>query len=223
MIHAPSQLFSHFCSSSLPVAVQCAFHVVQNLELLFTVRDGSNNEGVKSVKAEMREAAFRFEDVLESAHVSDQHFLSKSQTRDGDDHMSDLAMEVGKEAVFFLETADKILEQFDNLLQQPEDDNATVVLSRTDHIEAKKAKIFGLDHELVQLKDRLLKKARDPQHVTTIVGMAGIGKTTLAKEIYEDPDIVSHFECRAFVSIGPKYALREIKLSILAQTNPEVV
>ncbi|KAL0335795.1 UNVERIFIED_CONTAM: putative late blight resistance proteinR1A-10 [Sesamum radiatum] len=131
-------------------------------------------------------------------------------------------MEVGKESVFFLETANKILEQLDNLPQQPEDDNASVVLSGTDHIEAKKAKIFGLDHELVQLKDRLLKKARDPLHVTTIVGMAGIGKTTLAKEIYEDPDIVSHFECRAFVSIGPKYVLREVKQSILAQTNPEV-
>ncbi|KAL0364524.1 UNVERIFIED_CONTAM: putative late blight resistance proteinR1A-3 [Sesamum angustifolium] len=204
------------------VAVQCAFHAVRTLELLFTVEDGSNSEGMKSVKAEIREAAFRFEDVLESAHVSDQHFLSQSQTPDGDDHKSDLAMEVGKETVFFLETANKIMEQSNNLPQQPEDDNAAVVLSRTDHIEGKKAKIFGLDHELVQLKDVLLKKTRRPLHVTTIVGMAGIGKTTLAKEIYEDPDIVSHFGCRAFVSIGQEYALREIKLSILAQTNPEV-
>ncbi|KAL0421741.1 UNVERIFIED_CONTAM: putative late blight resistance proteinR1A-10 [Sesamum latifolium] len=206
----------------LRVAVQCAFHVVRTLERLFTAEDNSNSEGVKAVKVEIREAAFRLEDVLESAHVSDQHFLSQSQTPDGDDHMSDLAMEVAKETVFFLETANKILKHVDNLLQQPEDDNAALVLSRTDQIEAKAAKIFGLDHELVRLKDRLLKEARHPLDVTTIVGMAGIGKTTLAKEIYEDPDIVSHFECRAFVSIGPEYALREIKLSILAQTNPEV-
>ncbi|KAL0385164.1 UNVERIFIED_CONTAM: putative late blight resistance proteinR1A-10 [Sesamum radiatum] len=203
----------------LRVAVQYAFHAVRTLERVFTAEDNSNSEGVKAVKAEIREAAFRLEDVLESAHVSDQHFLSQSQTSDGDDHMSDLAIKVGNETFFFIETATKIL---DNLLQQPEDDNAALVLSRTDHIEAKAAKIFGLDHELVRLKDRLLKKARHSLHVTTIVGMAGIGKTTLAKEIYEDPDIVSHFECRAFVSIGPEYALREIKLSILAQTNPEV-
>ncbi|KAL0335796.1 UNVERIFIED_CONTAM: putative late blight resistance proteinR1A-10 [Sesamum radiatum] len=210
------------CSSSLPVTVQYAFHVVRTLERLFTAEDSSKSEGVKAVKVEIREAAFRLEDVLESAHVSDQHFLSKSQTRDGDDHISDLAMEVGKETFFFLETANKILKQFDNLLQQPEDDNTAVVLSRTDHIEAKKAKIFGLDHELIQLKDRLLKEASHPLDVTTIVGMAGIGKTTLAREIYDDPDIVSHFECRAFVSIGPEYALKKIKKSILAQTNPEV-
>ncbi|XP_020551467.1 putative late blight resistance protein homolog R1A-10 [Sesamum indicum] len=206
----------------LRATLQYAFHFVRTLELVFTVEDRSNSEAVKAVKAEIREAAYRLEDVLESAHVSDQYFLSQSQTPDGDDHTSDLADEVGKETLFFIETANKIWEQLDNLPQQPEQDNAAVVLSRTDHIEGKKEKIFGIDHELVQLKDGLLKKTHYPLTVTTIVGMAGIGKTTLVKEIYEDPDIVNHFKCRAFVSIGAEYALKEIKLSILAQMNPEI-
>ncbi|KAK4427053.1 Disease resistance protein RPP8 [Sesamum alatum] len=203
------------------VVVQCAFHLVRTLERLFALEDGSNSEGVKAVNGEIREAAFRLEDALESAHVSNQHFLSQSQTPDGDD-ISYLAMEVGKETLFFLEAANKIMDQFNNLPQQAEEDNAAVVLSTIDHTEGKKEKFFGLYHELIQLKDRLLKKTRHPLHVTTIIGMAGIGKTTLAKEIYEDPDIVKHFECCAFVSIGPEYQLREIKLSILAQTNPEI-
>ncbi|KAL0385107.1 UNVERIFIED_CONTAM: putative late blight resistance proteinR1C-3 [Sesamum radiatum] len=52
--------------------------------------------------------------------------------------------------------------------------------------------------------------------------MAGIGKTALVTAIYLDPHIASHFERRAFVSIGPtKYQLRRILLCIIAQINPE--
>ncbi|KAL0421733.1 UNVERIFIED_CONTAM: putative late blight resistance proteinR1A-10 [Sesamum latifolium] len=49
--------------------------------------------------------------------------------------------------------------------------------------------------------------------------MAGIGKTTLAKEVYGDPDIVSNFEHRIFVSLGPECAWRKILLSVLTQIN----
>ncbi|KAK4402432.1 putative late blight resistance proteinR1C-3 [Sesamum angolense] len=52
--------------------------------------------------------------------------------------------------------------------------------------------------------------------------MAGIGKTALVTAAYLHPRIVSHFECRAFVSIGPtKSQLRRILLCIIAQINPE--
>ncbi|KAL8057217.1 hypothetical protein ABFX02_04G170500 [Erythranthe guttata] len=58
----------------------------------------------------------------------------------------------------------------------------------------------------------------DEIRTVSLYGAAGVGKTTLAKEICEDP---SMFECRAFVTIGPKYQLKEILKCILAQVDPD--
>ncbi|KAL0385168.1 UNVERIFIED_CONTAM: putative late blight resistance proteinR1B-17 [Sesamum radiatum] len=110
----------------------------------------------------------------------------------------------------------KIKDQLSNSSLPEEDD--TVVLSTTDHVGGKKSMIFGLDNELSKLKD-LLVRDESPSLVIPIVGMSGIGKTTLAKEVYGDPDIVSHFEHRIFVSLGPECAWRKILLSVLAQIN----
>ncbi|KAK4427110.1 ToMV resistance protein Tm-2(2) [Sesamum alatum] len=198
---------------SCPGIIDLAYENVKSLQELFTLEDGSNNARVKAVEREIREAAYRLEDVLES-HVST-HFLSQSQTLDGD-----LALEVKEEISFFTETVKKIKEQLSSLLQQPEEDDA-VGSCRRYHFEGNKSKIFGLDHDLVEIKDLLLNNTT--KHlVVPIVGMAGIGKTTLAKAVYGDPDIVSHYECRAFVLVGPEYVWRDIVLGILAQMDLEI-
>ncbi|KAK4427047.1 hypothetical protein Salat_1473600 [Sesamum alatum] len=103
-------------------------------------------------------------------------------------------MEVKEEIIFFIEMAKKIDEQLSNSLERPKEDDDVVGSSRVDHFERNNSKIFGLDHDLVQLKGLLLKDT--PRClVVPIAGTTGIGKTILAKEIYKNPDIVSHFEC----------------------------
>ncbi|KAL0385145.1 UNVERIFIED_CONTAM: putative late blight resistance proteinR1A-10 [Sesamum radiatum] len=208
--------------SPVPEIIELAYEKVESLQELFTLEDGSNNERVKAVEREIREAACRLEDALESAHVSNQRFLSKSQTLDGDE-MNYLAMEVKEEISLFTETVEKIKEQFRNTLVQPEEYEEAiekVIPSRTDHFVGMKSKIFGLDSDLIKLKDLLIRGYERTLGIVSIVGMAGIGKTTLAKEVYRDPNIFSHFDCCAFVSIGPEYRLREILLCILAQIHP---
>ncbi|KAL0364733.1 UNVERIFIED_CONTAM: putative late blight resistance proteinR1B-14 [Sesamum angustifolium] len=61
-------------------------------------------------------------------------------------------------------------------------------------------------------KHRLMR--RQPNlDVFVTVGMGGIGKTTLARNLYDDPFF--HFDIRAWVTISQDYSLREILLSLL--------
>ncbi|KAL0421972.1 UNVERIFIED_CONTAM: Disease resistance protein RPP13 [Sesamum latifolium] len=51
--------------------------------------------------------------------------------------------------------------------------------------------------------------------VFVIVGIPGIGKTTLARNLYDDPSVISHFDIRAWFTISPDYNVREILLGLL--------
>ncbi|VAI68314.1 unnamed protein product [Triticum turgidum subsp. durum] len=57
--------------------------------------------------------------------------------------------------------------------------------------------------------------------MASIVGMAGMGKTTLAHLVYEDEEIKSKFQSRAFVSVTPNPNMKEVLTSILQQVGAE--
>ncbi|KAG8388540.1 hypothetical protein BUALT_Bualt02G0136100 [Buddleja alternifolia] len=79
----------------------------------------------------------------------------------------------------------------------------------------------GLQDGIIRIRSCLTSYRNDLGFVF-IVGMASIGKTTLAKQVYEDPEILSYFCDRVWVTIGPKCEFEEIMMRILAQLNPEI-
>ncbi|CAL5209031.1 unnamed protein product [Lathyrus oleraceus] len=65
---------------------------------------------------------------------------------------------------------------------------------------AKESDVVGFDDDAQVIMDQLLSDER--RHcITWIVGIGGTGKTTLAKMIFQDRAVVSHFECRLWVSL----------------------
>ncbi|KAL0385105.1 UNVERIFIED_CONTAM: putative late blight resistance proteinR1C-3 [Sesamum radiatum] len=134
--------------------------------------------------------------------------------------------QVSEEISFFTDTVKKIIEQLGNAsLPEEEEEDDVVVSSRIDqYFGLKKPKIIGLTDELFEIRLYITDYPyEDPERliVVAVEGMAGIGKTALVTAVYLDPRIVSHFECRALVSIGPtKPQLRRILLCIIAQINP---
>ncbi|CAM0943968.1 unnamed protein product [Alopecurus aequalis] len=56
--------------------------------------------------------------------------------------------------------------------------------------------------------------------VVTLVGMEGIGKTSLAKEIYSELQLRQLFQCHAFLSVGRRPAMKEILDALVRQVNP---
>ncbi|WMV28850.1 hypothetical protein MTR67_022235 [Solanum verrucosum] len=65
-----------------------------------------------------------------------------------------------------------------------------------------------------QMKKQLLGGSRELD-VISLVGMPGIGKTTLAEKIYNDPVITSRFKVRAQCRVTQVYSWRDLLLAIL--------
>ncbi|KAL9177147.1 hypothetical protein ABFS82_01G040300 [Erythranthe guttata] len=81
----------------------------------------------------------------------------------------------------------------------------------------KQQDLVGLDEQIKVLKE-WIQQPESSLVVTTVMGMTGIGKTTLVKQVYSDPNVVDGFQTRLFVHIGPRYnKLEEIMLLVLNQ------
>ncbi|XP_047954092.1 putative inactive disease susceptibility protein LOV1 [Salvia hispanica] len=78
--------------------------------------------------------------------------------------------------------------------------------------------MVGLSDQFEETRDYLLAENEDNWCVLT--GMAGVGKTTLAKKVFDDPLIHRHFEVRAWVRVGRKWESNEMLRCILAQVDP---
>ena len=58
--------------------------------------------------------------------------------------------------------------------------------------------VIGLDEDIQAVASQLI---TGNKHVVCVVGMKGIGKTTLAKNIYRHSDILEHFPAHAWVTL----------------------
>ena len=80
--------------------------------------------------------------------------------------------------------------------------------------------MVGFDDIMLQLMDKLTNSELDRQ-VIPIIGMGGIGKTTLAINVYEHSFISHHFDICAWVTISQQYNIEELLHQILSQANKQ--
>ncbi|KAI3951452.1 hypothetical protein MKW92_006498 [Papaver armeniacum] len=80
--------------------------------------------------------------------------------------------------------------------------------------------VTGLEEHTKTLLTEL-SKDEERLCVVSIVGVGGLGKTTLAKKIYKHDDVTRHFDCHAWCSISQQLNMRDVLSGIIKKLmNP---
>ncbi|XP_031111776.1 putative late blight resistance protein homolog R1B-14 [Ipomoea triloba] len=80
--------------------------------------------------------------------------------------------------------------------------------------------IVGVDDDILEIKARLCGSPSSKLQVVALVGMGGIGKTALARKVYEDPLVMHHFYLRAWITVSRQHRVGEMLLGLLRCVCP---
>ncbi|XP_042016062.1 putative late blight resistance protein homolog R1A-10 isoform X2 [Salvia splendens] len=183
-------------------------------EILKRLDNTSSSRSRKKVNAldgKIKEAVWKFEDLLESFLI--QQIPSQLETLpeivsidlqslQHDVHsLFETLKDMEKDYIYEVET-------------MPQDEP----ISSSIGFHGPNSKMIGLSDQFQRLKYDLIRENGDRILFHCIIGTAGVGKTTLARQIYQDPEIHSKFECQAWVTVGRvPQPLSQIFQGILAQ------
>ncbi|GMH22737.1 hypothetical protein Nepgr_024580 [Nepenthes gracilis] len=78
--------------------------------------------------------------------------------------------------------------------------------------------IVGIGDDIASLADQLV--ADQDHKVVVISGMGGLGKTTLARDVYHHPDVRGHFSGFAWADISQQFQTRSVLIGILLELIP---
>ncbi|KAM3303351.1 putative disease resistance RPP13-like protein 1 [Capsicum chacoense] len=83
------------------------------------------------------------------------------------------------------------------------------------------ADIFGRKNEIEELIDCVLSEDGNGKNLTVvpIVGMGGVGKTTLAKAVYNDEKVKDHFGLKAWICVSESYDSVRITKELLQEIS----
>ncbi|MFS7990174.1 putative P-loop containing nucleoside triphosphate hydrolase, leucine-rich repeat domain superfamily [Helianthus anomalus] len=81
--------------------------------------------------------------------------------------------------------------------------------------------VIGIDRDAELIRDKLVED-NTKLDVVSIVGMGGIGKTTLATKVFNDSYVKHHFHVRVWVTISQIYDKRDVLIQILASIGVDL-
>nr|GMD67390.1 disease resistance RPP8-like protein 3 isoform X1 [Ipomoea batatas] len=87
---------------------------------------------------------------------------------------------------------------------------------RRSYLHADEPEVIGLDDDCKNLEAKLLDEKQEHCFIS-IIGMPGLGKTTLAKKIYNQ--VQPHFDCSALVYVSQEPNIRELLKGIARQVG----
>ncbi|GMN52868.1 hypothetical protein TIFTF001_022013 [Ficus carica] len=180
----------------------------------------SVNELVRNWVSEIRNVACDIEDVIEIFIVK----MEQASYLTASFHLRTLRKQIYSIKARMRSIFDSRVNyniRFDNTDQAAVAGPSAVELRRSypdneEEEEEEENGVTGLDDTKVALKNRLMEEQNELCAIP-IVGTGGLGKTTLAKIVFNDSNVKQHFDCCAWVLISQQYVARDVFSEILMQ------
>ncbi|XP_057771176.1 putative late blight resistance protein homolog R1A-10 [Salvia miltiorrhiza] len=160
---------------------------------------------IPSLESRIRDVANEAEDIIESHMVERMLSIPKRVNS---------ILQLTPDVLLVTQKLDSVIEQVVKLVEVERNMKPTGSSWSGASFSSSKSVVVGVDEDLMQLKDRLT-EMQTKLEIVPIVGMGGIGKTTLARTLYQDPLIVDHFSYLAWTTISQDYNMRSILLSLI--------
>ncbi|CDP04756.1 unnamed protein product [Coffea canephora] len=180
-------------------------HLVFLRSFLGKIVDQRNRNGkLHALWSRVMEVAYRAEFVIDSIVIGDKHEYLEGVVRD----------------IQLLRT------EIETYECTRHDTGAQRTNRKSFHVESKRSTpvlndiVVGLDDEVKTIIDRLTRGSKLLDFVS-IVGMGGLGKTTLANRIYNDPLILRHFHIIAWCAVSQAYSIRSLLVQLLCSICSE--
>ncbi|XP_059436277.1 disease resistance protein RPM1-like [Corylus avellana] len=82
--------------------------------------------------------------------------------------------------------------------------------------------VVGIEYTRDELASWLV-GGESKRSVISVVGMGGIGKTTLVRKVYENELLKRHFDCRVWITVSQSYNVQKILMSMVNQIYHEEI
>ncbi|XP_027173976.1 late blight resistance protein R1-A-like [Coffea eugenioides] len=184
--------------------VQLQFKSLSSIFMKASESDISENPELKDFLNCAANIAYKIEYVIDLIEIDAQwqHFFLVF------DLLEELRIVNKRASGIHLTTSDDGDRDYQNLSQVPLNKMAQ------DGIPLIKETVVDISDEEQVITDQLTKGSAR-LGIVSIVGMPGIGKTTMAWKLFNCPKVLSHFHCRAWCTVSQEYEKKELLLEIL--------